>query len=348
PTPDHGDDVLDPLGAKFTLPMPFLWQHGKGTIKDPIGWITAAAPGKEGIPIKGRVARIDEPQSLKDDIDRAWWLMKSGLVRGRSVGWQPIDAKPRGNNFGVHATTWNWHELSAVAIPMNSEATIISIKSADEPFLRAASGEPAGRKVVRLKPSPGAAGNAIMKGKPVKMTYKEHIAAMEASRQAKAARMDTLMKDVADKGETLDEAGAQEFDGLKTEIETIDKDLVRYRELDRINAEKAVVIQPAAATEPAAATSARAGVISVKSNLPKGTHFTRMCMAIGAGRGDYRRTMEHAKQWHDTPEVETMVKAAVAPGTTTDATWAGPLVVARPLVEEFLDLLRPGTLSGPR
>jgi HK97 family phage major capsid protein len=70
-------------------------------------------------------------------------------------------------------------------------------------------------------------------------------------------------------------------------------------------------------------------------------------MAIGAGRGDYMRSVEHAKQWHDsTPEVEVMVKAAVAAGTTTDATWAGPLAVARPLVDEFLEMLRPTTLIG--
>ena len=38
-------------------------------------------------------------------------------------------------------------------------------------------------------------------------------------------------------------------------------------------------------------------------------------------------------------------KAAVAVGTTTDATWAGPLVVTQPL-NEFLELLRPRTLLG--
>jgi HK97 family phage major capsid protein len=46
------------------------------------------------------------------------------------------------------------------------------------------------------------------------------------------------------------------------------------------------------------------------------------------------------------PEVELMVKAAVAAGTTTDATWAGPLAVVQPLVNEFLELLRPRTLLG--
>jgi HK97 family phage major capsid protein len=90
----------------------------------------------------------------------------------------------------------------------------------------------------------------------------------------------------------------------------------------------------------------------VKPNVPKGTAFARMCMAMAAGHGDSYKTLQYAKQWKDsTPEVEQMVehmwrtKAAVAVGTTTDATWAGPLVVTQPL-NEFLELLRPRTLLG--
>ena len=93
-------------------------------------------------------------------------------------------------------------------------------------------------------------------------------------------------------------------------------------------------------------------VITVKPNVPKGTAFARMCMALAAGAGDSYKTLQYTKQWADsTPEVEQMVqhmwqtKAAVAVGTTTDATWAGPLVVTQPL-NEFLELLRPRTLLG--
>lgn len=39
-------------------------------------------------------------------------------------------------------------------------------------------------------------------------------------------------------------------------------------------------------------------------------------------------------------------KAAVASGTTTDATWAGPLAAANPLADAFLEYLRPATLLG--
>src|SRR6185503_3002014 len=91
--------------------------------------------------------------------------------------------------------------------------------------------------------------------------------------------------------------------------------------------------------------------VTLTPQLPKGTAFARMCMAMAAGHGDSYQTLQYAKQWKDSPEVEQMVKhmwqtetkAAVAAGVTTDSTWAGPLVVTQPL-NEFLELLRPKTI----
>ena len=39
-------------------------------------------------------------------------------------------------------------------------------------------------------------------------------------------------------------------------------------------------------------------------------------------------------------------KAAVAPGTTTDATWAGPLIGPKPLADSFLNIVRPQEILG--
>ncbi|WP_235513362.1 phage major capsid protein [Burkholderia pseudomallei] len=56
---------------------------------------------------------------------------------------------------------------------------------------------------------------------------------------------------------------------------------------------------------------------------------------------------EIAKQWKDsTPEVEIVLKAAVAAGTTTDPAWAGPLVQYQDMAAEFIELLRPATIVG--
>jgi hypothetical protein len=69
------------------------------------------------------------------------------------------------------------------------------------------------------------------------------------------------------------------------------------------------------------------------SILPAGTAFSRLTMALGFGGGDVLRTRMAAAMWKDTPTVSKVLehedwhtKAAVSPGTTTDATFAGPLI----------------------
>ena len=95
--------------------------------------------------------------------------------------------------------------------------------------------------------------------------------------------------------------------------------------------------------------------ISVKANVPQGTAFTRYCMALAASKGNRWEAQQRAKQWHDqTPEVElaasedipSIMKAAVGAGTTTDATWASPLVAFNVASSEFIELLRPATIIG--
>ncbi len=67
------------------------------------------------------------------------------------------------------------------------------------------------------------------------------------------------------------------------------------------------------------------------SYLPEGTAFCRYMMAKALGHGDGFRAQMIAEQWRDSPQVkacledEFQVKAAVAVGTTSDATFAGPL-----------------------
>ena len=70
-------------------------------------------------------------------------------------------------------------------------------------------------------------------------------------------------------------------------------------------------------------------------------------------RAASRRAMKAAdavtyaeKRWNDsTPEVALALKAAVAAGTTTDATWAKPLVNPA-ITDDFLPLLRAATILG--
>ena len=144
PTPDRYDDIVEPLGAKYALPMPLLWQHQHGA---PVGHVEFAALTEEGIPFKATIAKIDEPGRLKDRLDEAWQSVKARLVRAVSIGFRPLEHAFM-ENGGIRYLSWEWIELSLVTIPANADATINTIRSIDT-TTRAALGVGAGH-VVRL------------------------------------------------------------------------------------------------------------------------------------------------------------------------------------------------------
>lgn len=137
PTPDRMGDIVEPMGAKFALPMPLLWQHDA---TQPIGQVEFAKPTKAGIPFKARLAQTDEPGTLKDRLDEAWQSIKLGLVRAVSIGFRALEYS-RMDDGGLRFLSWEWLELSAVTIPANGDATINTIKSIDREALAAAGRE---------------------------------------------------------------------------------------------------------------------------------------------------------------------------------------------------------------
>lgn len=153
PNADRAGDVVEPKGAQFKLPLPFLWQHDSG---DPIGWITSAKVTEKGIEVEGEVATVEEEGALKARLDMAWQMLKAKLVRGLSVGFMPIEAAQIKGTFAMRYTKWLWFELSAVTVPANGDASITAIKSIDRALL-AATGKKQDR-VVRLL-APGVSGN---------------------------------------------------------------------------------------------------------------------------------------------------------------------------------------------
>jgi hypothetical protein len=75
PSVDRVGDIVEPLGAKFSLPMPLLHHHDS---RAPVGHVIAAKATKDGITIKARLAQIAEPGPVKDRVDTAWQEIKSG------------------------------------------------------------------------------------------------------------------------------------------------------------------------------------------------------------------------------------------------------------------------------
>ncbi len=127
PSPDRADDVVVPTGVKFALPIPLLWQHDHS---QPIGEVTAAAVSEAGIEITAKLASIDEPGPLQDRLNEAWQSIKSGLVKGLSIGFRglQVEPNPESKGWGLIFRSWEWFELSAVTVPANADASITSIK----------------------------------------------------------------------------------------------------------------------------------------------------------------------------------------------------------------------------
>lgn len=350
PSPDRMGDVVEPLGAKFKTPMPLLWQHQHDK---PVGLVEFAQPNKDGIPFEARLPEITEPGALKDRVDEAWQSVKAGLVAAVSIGFQAIPEQvERLKSGGLRFKEWEWLELSLVTIPANAEATITAIKSIDAD-LRAASGRE--QKIVDGLENPAGAsakhGKSIATPKPQEgrhMQISEQIKSFEASRAAKAARLEEIMAKAAEEGRTLDEAESEEYDGLQAEVKSVDGHLVRLRDLEKAQASKAKPVEADKVNSFAKGADFRDNaVIRVERNLPKGTAFTRYAIALARSKGNLMQAQEIAKGWEDsTPEVATVLKAAVAAGTTTDPAWAGPLVEYQNMASEFIELLRPQTIIG--
>lgn len=123
PTPDRMADVVMPAGAQFKLPIPLLWQHDSDC---PIGQVTDAKVTKSGIEVVASIAK-----GVSEDIDKAWNLIKAGLVRGLSIGFRGLEQDSIPNSWGIIFNKWEWLELSCVTIPANAEATITSVKKFD-------------------------------------------------------------------------------------------------------------------------------------------------------------------------------------------------------------------------
>lgn len=178
------------------------------------------------------------------------------------------------------------------------------------------------------------------------MKYAEQIAAFETKRAALVAANATIMEKATAEGATLDASQTEEFDGNQADIEAIDGHLKRLKIAEKSAGESAGPVAGGNAEE--AGKTRGGGRIEVKgTNMPKGAAFTRYAMALARSKGNLMQAAEIAKGWRDTtPEVETVLKAAVSAGTTTDTAWAKPLVEYQNMSSEFAELLRPATIIG--
>lgn len=196
-------------------------------------------------------------------------------------------------------------------------------------------------------------------------TFAEQIVALEATREAKAKRMNEVMQKSLDEGRSTDTAESQEFDALEAEIKTLDADLVRLRKMERIQAENAKAAGDLA-TQRENAIIERGGVshVEVKTveKLEPGIAFARQAICLIRAQGDHAKAFHLAQRHY--PNSDTLIKlfraqadganleeiirtkATVAAGTTSDSTWAAPLAYQQTTSQDFINYLRPRTLIG--
>jgi HK97 family phage major capsid protein len=197
----------------------------------------------------------------------------------------------------------------------------------------------------------------------MKRNLDQQLADFRALRDQKNARMDEIMDSAAEKGETLDSAQKEEYDTLSDEIKEIDEHVVRLdaRKKTAIATARAVELEDGEDADRGVAVrgaiKTATGIIRVNNpKLEKGIAFARYVGAMAAARGNRSEAAEFAKHhWsNSSPEIEQILRmpldvitrTAVNPGTTTDTTWASPLVNYQILATEFINYLRPLTILG--
>jgi len=315
PTPDRDGHSIDLAGVTFTNPVPLLWYHDQ---KQPIGlaWLTKTP---DAITFDAEIVDVAEPGALKTRTDEATHSIGAGVIRGVSIGFRTLGkALERLSSGLLRIKALEICELSLVAIPSNVDATILTIKAAS------------GR-------DPLGVSSSICLGSSMK-TIQESIGEWTEKRATTAAAMVALMTKATDAGETLAGDDATKYDELGAEIVRIDEQLDRLTKLETINKSAAVPVIP----------KAPGIVTTLAPKVPPGAELAMVAMCLGRARGDKMLAIEFAKEFaKECPNVELFLKAAVAPGTTTDPAWAGALVPSvAPVGNSFLNLLRPKTIIG--
>ncbi|NPM04159.1 phage major capsid protein [Escherichia coli] len=341
PSPDRDGDILEPEGAEFGSAIPFLWQHDHSR---PVGQCTVRRVS-EGLEITATLVKPvpDMPSQLAARLDEVWAAIKTGLVRGLSVGFRPHEYTFL-DGGGLHFLRWELMEVSAVTVPANAECTIRTIKSYDRPF-SAASGNR--KPVVKIASSAGAAAQSttVFHKEKTIMNIGEQIKSFENKRAALAASLEEVMTKAAEEGRTLDVEEEEHYDNTAAEIRQVDAHLKRLRELEAGKAATAQPVKQAGNGNVAAVASAP--VIRVEQKLDKGIGFARFAKSLAAAKGVRSEALEVARrQYPDDSRLHHVLKSAVGAGTTTDPQWAGSLSEYQEYAQDFIDYLRPQTIIG--
>ena len=350
PEPDRVDDIVEPEGVSYRLPMPLLWQHDADA---PVGVVERVSVSARGIRIRARIERAlpDDPPSMRFRLEEAFRSVQRGLVRGLSIGFRPLETS-RLETGGLRFLRWAWHELSLVTIPANADASITNIKRYADDHSR-----PRDRTPFH---SLGRTKGASRKEDPMK-TIGEQIAALEKDRDAVNEKIKELGRKELESDEGLSAEESAEFETLDKELATLDQ---RLKRLERYEAANGGVRAKAIDGSSRKAAAASRGDDAPQRQTPvepalkrageEGLGMARVVKCFAAADLMRCNPAEIADQYFKDrdPRVPqfikafTVLKAAVTGGNIGDANWAGAVAGAQDLVTDFLTFLRAGTIVG--
>lgn len=163
-------------------------------------------------------------------------------------------------------------------------------------------------------------------------TYAEQIADLQATRKEKSARMVAIQAKATEQSRTLDTGEQEEFDTIKAELGTIDKNVGNLRDLEAMEKADAATASPASDNDNRNKTVSTArSHVEVKNTekLEPGMGFARMARVKALAHIDHADPVQVAQHVYpgDDSLVKSFQKAAVPAASTGSATWAGNLIL---------------------
>jgi HK97 family phage prohead protease len=348
PKQDLVGDIVDPLGAEFSLPVTLLSKHDA---HKPIGEVYFARVTKEGIPYRARIPKVTEEGLVKQRIEEAIHEVKYGLVKNVSIGFKAIHEFVEAlKNGGLHFKRWKWLELSLAPIPANDEATILAFKSLNTK-IRAALGT--SEKSVEQLADPSRAREQRSKG-----TNMRGIQELSARRDEVAGRVKDLLDACGGERAELEATEVAELDECKKELGDLDVAIDDQRAMER--ATKGGGAAPVSTVrDQDAGSRSRQGVAreAKKDEDParKGIAFAQYVRVMYHAKGSpiLAQQLVKSPKWARSLDdrVPRLIKAAVEAGSVTgtgsDGNWGMELVGDETgAVADFAEFLRKQTLLG--
>lgn len=363
PAPDRVGDIVEPLGVTYANPLVLLHQHDHDS---PVGTVVFDKPTAKGITFTATLPVIEQPGKLKDRVDMAWQEVALGLIRAVSIGFRPIEYSWM-EEGGIRFIESEVYELSLVSVPAQAEAVITSVKSFGEPLSREVvqtiksicnkqTGVSAtkSKPVVNIKKSSSVLDKSKQKSLGVEnmATIAEKIKGYKDALDVKVKRMGELLDEVSDEGVTFDEAQDEEFTTLDAEVKSLTSQIEKLEAFEKMNIKTA---KPVEDVTKGVGNVQVTYAVSAKNTqkLEPGIALARAAKCLALGHLEHRDAIQIAKSVYEGQEsviaaTQALVtKAAVAPATTTNTTWAGNLVGdSTSVFADFIEFLRPQTILG--